>query len=153
MAQPIRPAQMQMDLVNVANGTPGMSRTSAPSGPQGVLDPMSNPMMPNQGNQQMFLGQQQARNNAMDAQMQYAAGAERQEDVMLSAVSDAQEKAKNMRDRTVATILEESSAPNMAMLMGQKGMAEKVTRDAMQQMAIAKNMSADLADYTGQMMA
>ena len=153
MAQPIRPAQMQMDLVNLANGTPGMSRTSAPSGPQGVLDPMSNPMMPNQPNQQNYLGQQQALNNAMDARMQYRSGAEREEDVMMNAVSDAQSKAKGMRDRTIATILENSSAPNMAMLMGQKGMAEKVTRDAMQQMAIAKNMPADLADYTGQMMA
>lgn len=153
MAQPIRPAQMQMDLVNVANGTPGMSRTSAPSGPQGVLDPMSNPMMPTQGNQQMFLGQQQARNNAMDAQMQYATGRERQEDVMLNAAADAQSKARGIRDRAVATILEEASAPNIAMLMGQKGMAEKVTRDAMQQMAINKNIPADLADYNGQMMA
>ena len=153
MAQPIRPAQMQMDLVNVANGTPGMSRTSAPSGPQGVLDPMSNPMMPTQGSQQMFLGQQQARNNQMDAQMQYAAGAERQENVMMSGISDAENRAKRQRDITVATILEEASAPNMAMLMGQKGMAEKVTRDAMQMMAINKNIPADLADYNGQMMA
>ena len=153
MAQPIRPAQMQMDLVKVANGTPGMSRTSAPSGPQGVLDPMSNPMMPTQGNQQMFLGQQQAKNNAMDAQMQYATGAERQEDVMMSKVADAQYQARRQRDLAVGTILEEASAPNMAMLMSQKGLAEKVTRDAMQQMAINKNIPADLADYNGQMMA
>jgi len=153
MAQPIRPAQMQMDLVNVANGTPGMSRTSAPSGPQGVLDPMSNPMMPTQGNQQMFLGQQQAKNNAMDAQMQYATGAERQEDVLMSKVADAQYQARRIRDLAVGTILEEASAANMAMLMGQKGLAEKVTRDAMQQIAINKNIPADLADYNGQMMA
>lgn len=153
MAQPIRPAQMQMDLVNVANGTSGMSRTSAPSGPQGVLDPMSNAMMPNQPNQQRYLGEQQALKNAMDARMQYATGKERQEDVMMNTVADAQSKARGIRDRAVATILEESSAPNMAMLMGQKGMAERATRDAMQMMAISKNLPADLADYTGQMMA
>ena len=153
MSQTIRPAQIQMDLVSSAEGMTGMRRTSSPPGEQQRLDPMSSPMMSNQPVRQMQLGQQNLLNRQRDAQSQYSADATRQSDQALRAAAEAQEAARNMRAGTVAMILDGTSAPATALLFGEKGLAEKVTRDAMQMKAIGEQLSPDLADYSGQLMA
>ena len=50
-------------------------------------------------------------------------------------------------------IIENSDASVMPMLMADKGLLEKTTRETMQGIAVAQRTSPDLADYTGQLMA
>ena len=160
MAQPIRPAQVQMDLVSASEGMTGMRRTAAPPGAQQFLDPASSPVISNQPGRQMQLAQQTMLNRGRDAMQQYSADATRQSDEALRASAQAQQKAREMRNDTVAQILDGAGAPAMGLLLGQRGMAERATRDAMQQQAIMERMSGgginnspDLADYAGQLMA
>ena len=131
-----------------------MRRTSAPPGAQLLLDPGSTPMISNQPQRQMQLGEQNIRNQCYaDAQMQYKADATRQGDEMLRSAGEAQQMARDLRASTVAQILDGTSAPATALLFGEKGMAEKVTRDAMSNKAIGERLNPDLGDYSGQLMA
>ena len=153
MAQPIKPAQVQMELASAADGMTGMRRTSAVPGEQIRLDPTASPLISNQPQRQMQLGQQNMRNRVVDAQMQYKADATRQGDEMLRSAGEAQQMARDLRANTVAQILDGTSAPATALLFGEKGMAEKVTRDAMTNQAIGERLNPDLGDYSGQLMA
>ena len=153
MAQPIRPAQVQMDLVSQASGMSGMRRTSAPPGTQQFLDPSSSPVVSNQPARQLQLGEQTLLNRGRDAMSQYSADATRQSDEALRSAAEAQNMARNLRADTVALILDGVNAPAMGLLMGQRGMEERVTRDLMQSKAILERVSPDLADYSGQLMA
>ena len=152
MAQPIRPAEIQMDLVS-AGGMEGMRRTSAPAGAQMLHDMTSNPAVSNQPFRQAQHAQQGMMVRAEESGMQGMANMERLSDEAIRDAAGADQKAKDMKRETVAMILDKSSAPATAMLFGQKGLAEKVTRDAMQQQAIGERLSPDLADYSGQLMA
>ena len=152
-SQPIRPAQVQMELASAADGMTGMRRNTSPPGAQVHLDPTSTPMISNQPQRQMQLGQQNIRNRVMDAQMQYQADATRQSDEMLRSSGEAQQMARDLRASTVAQILDGTSAPATALRFGEKGMAEKVTRDAMTNKAIGEQLNPDLGDYSGQLMA
>ena len=150
MAQPIKPAQIQMDLVS--QGT-GMRNTTAPPGAQMLLDPTANPMMSNQPFRQAQHAQQNLGIRAQDSMMQQRAGAERQQDQAIRGAAEAEEMARGLKREAVGLILEKADTPALDMLFSDKGLAEKVTRDSMQQMAIAEQMSPDLADYSGQLMA
>ena len=152
MAQPIRPAEIQMDLVSQGEMS-GMRRTSAPPGSEILLDPTSNPMMSNQPFRQAQHAEQNVRNRQQDAMGQYMADNERQSDEAIRQMSAAQQKASDLKRETVAMILDGGNAPATAMLFSDKGLTEKVTRDAMQQRAIGERLSPDLADYSGQLMA
>ena len=153
MAQPIRPAEVQMDLVSAAEGMTGMRRTAAPPGSQQMLDQLSSPMMSNQPARNMQIAQQTVNNRTMDAATQGMANMQRMSDVAVRDAAEAQHMAKDMRDRTVATILDATSAPATGLLLGEKGLAEKVTRDAMVQQGIGERINPDLSDYSGQLMA
>ena len=61
--------------------------------------------------------------------------------------------ARGLKRETVGLILDKATTPALDMLFADKGLAEKVTRDSMQQQAIAQQLSPDLADYSGQLMA
>lgn len=150
MAQPIKPAQIQMDLVS--QGT-GMRRTAAPPGAQMLLDPTSNPIMSNQPFRQAQHAQQSLGIRAQDGISQQMASATRMQDQVVRGAAEAEEMARGLKRETVGLILDKTNTPNLDMLFSDKGLAEKVTRDSMQQMAIAEQMSPDLADYSGQLMA
>lgn len=150
MAQPIRPAEIQMDLVSLGTG---MRNTTAPAGAQIQLDPTSNPAMSNQPFRQSQLAGQNVDQRTQDAMSQYMASNTRQQDNMIRAAGEADERARGLKNETIALILERSSAPASGLLFSDKGLTEMVTRDAMQNMAIGERLSPDLADYTGQLMA
>jgi len=152
MAQPIRPAEIQMDLVS-AGGMEGMRRTVAPPGAQMLNDPTSNPMVSNQPFRQAQHAQQGMLLRNQEAGHQMMSDMSRQGDEAIRSAAAAEQMARDMKRETVAMILDKSSAPATAVLFGTKGLAEKVTRDAMQQQAIGEQLSPDLADYTGQLMA
>jgi hypothetical protein len=149
MAQPIRPAQMEMDFSNLRNNTPGMSRTSSTRGPNSIVDPMSNPARNAQTNQQMFLGRQRATEDMRTGMQGVTTNAIRQQDVAMTAAAEAIAKAQKLKTDTVATVLEASSPASLKMLTETPGMAEEATRSYMTQMAI----NSDLGDYAGQLMA
>ena len=150
MAQPIKPAQIQMDLVS--QGT-GMRNTTAPPGAQMLLDPTANPMMSNQPFRQAQHAQQNLMARGQEKEMQGLAGAQRQQDQAIRSAAEAEEMARGLKRETVGLILEKADTPALDMLFADKGLAEKVTRDAMQQQAITEQLSPDLADYSGQLMA
>jgi len=152
MIQPIRPAEIQMDLVS-AGGMEGMRRTSSPPGAQMLNDPTSNPMVSNQPFRQTQLAQQGMMLRDQEASGQQMAHMERLSEEVVRTAAASEQKARDMKRETVAMILDKTSAPATAILFGTKGLAEKVTRDAMQQQAIGEQLSPDLADYTGQLMA
>ena len=152
MAQPITPAQVQMDLASMADGMTGMRRTSAPPGPNAMLGGAS-PAMSNQPVQQATLAEQSVRNRMLDAGSQRLADVTRQEDLMMRDTAERQQKAQDLKNETVAFILEKTSAPNTAMLFADKGMPERITRDVAVNRGIVEQMSPDLADYAGQLSA
>ena len=150
MSQPIRPAEIQMELVS--QGT-GMRRTTAPPGAQMQLDPTANPMLSNQGFRQIQHAEQNSAVRAQDANQQYLTAGTRAQDQAVLADASAQEKARALKEGAVKQILDSANTPALDMLFSGNGMAEMVTRDAMQQQAIAEQLSPDLADYSGQLMA
>jgi len=152
MAQPITPAQVQMDLASMADGMTGMRRTSASPGPNALLGG-SNPAMSNQPVQQATLAEQSVRNRMLDANSQRLADAERQQDLMTRDMAARQQQAIDLKNETVAAILDGANAPATAMLFADKGMPERVTRDAAVNRGIIEQMSPDLSDYAGQLMA
>ena len=84
---------------------------------------------------------------------QTLAGATRQKDIGITEAASSEQKARDLKRETVAQILDASNAPATTMLFSDKGLAETVTRDAMQMAAISQRLSPDLADYSGQLMA
>ena len=150
MAQPIRPAEIQMELVS--QGT-GMRNTTAPPGAQMQLDPTTNPMLSNQPFRQTQLAQQNVQQRGTEAMYQNLSGATRQNDIAITEAASSEQKARDFKRESVAMILDRSNAPATAMLFSDKGLQEQVTRDAMQMAAISQRLSPDLADYSGQLMA
>ena len=150
MVQPIKPAQIQMDLVS--QGT-GMRNTTAPPGAQMLLDPTANPIMSNQPFRQAQHAQQHLMVRGEESGRQKMAGSERLQDQAVRSAAEAEEMARGLKRETVGLILDKANTPALDMLFADKGLAEKVTRDSMQQQAIAQQLSPDLADYSGQLMA
>ena len=151
MAQPIRPAEIQMNLVAGAEGMPGMLHTSAPPGSQMMLDPSVTPQMSNQPQRQaQFVGQQMTQ-RGIEAQMQGLAGATRLASEQVREAGEAQAMAKELKNKTVDQILEVSSAPVMGLINSDKGFKEALYRDTLQGMAVAQRTAPDLADYAGQL--
>ena len=155
MSQPIRnmAAAAQLDLSSVASGDVGMRNGTAPAGPQMMLDPATTPAMSNQPLRQMQHATQNAVVRGSDAQLQGLAGAQRNMELGATEQADAQFKAKKLLNDTKEMIIENSDASVMPMLLADKGLLEKTTRDTMQGMAVAQRTSPDLADYAGQLMA
>ena len=149
----MKPAQIQMDLASLGNGMPGMRNSTAPAGAQMQLDPTTTPAMSNQPFRQAQHAEQNLQMRGQAAMGQYMSDNTRQQSEMLRTAGEAEEMARGLKNETVALILEKGSAPNTAMLFSDKGLTEKVTRDAMQNMAIGQRLSPDLADYSGQLMA
>ena len=155
MSQPIRnmAAASQLDLSSIAMGEPGMRHTAAAPGPQMMLDPQTTPAMSNQPMRQMQLATQNAIQRGTEAQMQGMSGAQRNMELAALDESAAKNKAQSLLNETKSLIIDSSDASTLPMLLADKGLMEKVTRDTMQGIAVAQRTAPDLADYSGQLMA